>query len=82
MKDSEKRKMKEMRNHQTRKYSGKSQFMGCFIILFNLILFNLYLIPLSLNRKLQTKIFDEYRCKNAQQNISKNSTIYKKVHTL
>ena len=32
-------------------------------------------------RKLQSNIFDDYRCKNLQQNISKlNSTIYKKVH--
>ena len=33
-------------------------------------------------RKLQANIFDEYRYKNPQQNISKwNSTIYKKDHT-
>ena len=71
-----------MRNYLTSKYSGKSQFMGCFIILSNLILFNLYLIPLLLKRKLQANIFDGYRCKNGQQNISKpNPTIYKKDHT-
>ena len=32
-------------------------------------------------RKLQANIFDEYRCKNPQQNISKpNPAIHKKVH--
>ena len=32
--------------------------------------------------KLQANIFDEYRCKNSQQNISKlNPTTYKKDHT-
>ena len=34
-------------------------------------------------RKLQANTFDEYRCKNPQQNISKlNATIYKKDPTL
>ena len=33
-------------------------------------------------RKLQANIFNEYRCKNPQQNISKpNPTIHKKDHT-
>ena len=33
-------------------------------------------------RKLQANIFDQYRCKNPQQNISKpNPTICKKDHT-
>ena len=33
-------------------------------------------------RKLQVTIFDEYRCKNCQQNISKsNPTTHKKDHT-
>ena len=33
-------------------------------------------------RKLQANIFDDYRCKNSQQNISKpNSTTHKKDHT-
>ena len=30
-------------------------------------------------RKLESNVFDEYRCKNPQQNVSKpNPTIYKK----
>ena len=34
------------------------------------------------NRKLQTNISDEHRCKNPQQNISKtNSTVHEKDHT-
>ena len=34
------------------------------------------------NRKLQANIFDEYRCKNSQQNLSQqNPTTYQKDHT-
>lgn len=32
-------------NHQTRIFSGKSQYIGNFMILYNLALFSPYLIP-------------------------------------